>query len=93
MTGKVPQVHRAVVVSAVVDVPHALAVKYVAELGDPDQLTRHQKQREKHATKSLINRRKNIVRKRRPLILAGSTSEPALGCYVFPERLTDGGIP
>ena len=37
--------------------------------------------REKHAT---INRRNNIVRKRRPLILAGSMSEPALGCYVFP---------
>ena len=67
MTGKVPQVHRAVVVSAVVDVPHALAVK-LAELGDPAQLTRNQKQREKHATKSIINRRKNIVRKRRPLI-------------------------
>ena len=42
----------------------------------------NQKQREKHATKSIINRWKKIVRKRRPLILAGSTSEPALGCYV-----------
>ena len=41
--------------------------------------------REQHATKSIIKRQKNIVRKRRPLILAGSTSEPALGCYVFPS--------
>ena len=40
---------------------------------------------EKHATKSIIDRRKKTVRKRRPLILAGSTSEPALGCYVFPS--------
>ena len=38
--------------------------------------------REKHATKSIIKRQNNIVRKRRPLILGGSTSEPALGCYV-----------
>ena len=38
--------------------------------------------REKHATKSIIKRQRHIVGKRRPLIIAGSTSEPALGCYV-----------
>ena len=40
---------------------------------------------EKHATKSIINRRNKTARKRRPLILAGSTSEPALGGYVCPS--------
>ena len=41
--------------------------------------------REKHATKSIIKRQKKIVRKRRPLILAGSTPEPALGSLCVPS--------
>ena len=57
MTGKVPQVHRAVVVSAVVDVPHASCTTHSTP-----------KAEENHATKSIINRPKKIVRKRRPLI-------------------------
>ena len=60
LIGKVPQLLGAVVGGAVADGAalqalgavnglHALAVRYVAELGDPAHLTRHQKQRQRQA--------------------------------------------